>query len=94
MELQILRTLGVADILLDLLAHGPSQKVDYRRRTGLAPSTLMRAHEILFSAGYIETEHDPKRVLFKLSENGREIAELIQEIIHNGTSAPSATNSP
>ncbi len=84
MELRILQKLGVADILLDLLTHGPSQKVEFRRRTGLAPSTLLRAHEILFSAGYIVSERAPQRLVFKLSMTGREIAELIQKIVHVG----------
>ncbi len=81
MDVSLLQTLGVVEILLDLLAHGPSRKVDFRKRTGLAPSTLGRAHALLYTQGYIITEPHPRSLLFRLSPKGERMAKFLREIV-------------
>jgi DNA-binding IclR family transcriptional regulator len=81
MSLRNLQALGVADILLDLLANGPAQKADLRRRTGLSWSTIHRAHKILFDAGMLAIDPHPDLLVFMLSESGTKVAESLRQAV-------------
>lgn len=84
MEPKKLQRVGVIEILLDLLENGPSQKTTFRKRLGLSPTTLVRAHEMLWEGGYLETEPHPRKLLFKLSEKGEYVARLLKEVVEEG----------
>lgn len=93
LDLKHLQQLGVADILLDLLAQGPSQKVDLRTRINLDPLVLMRAHEYLFSNGFLAVVEHPRKLLFRLSVAGITAARAIKHVTSPAPAAKPVTPS-
>jgi predicted transcriptional regulator len=71
---------GIMDTLLYYREHSPIQRIDYRTKVGLSPSTSMHVHELLFEYGLITTHPMSTRLFFKLTKKGKRIADIIYEL--------------
>ena len=81
MDIVTIQKIGVIEILLDLQEHGPSQKVNFRKRLGLSPNTLVSAHEILWEYGYLQTVNHPRKLLYELSPKGENAVRLLRLLL-------------
>jgi len=81
MELTSLEQRGLAQILIYLLDHPGSQKVDYRKVLGIDSKNAMKVHDALWEKGYLEIVPNPRKLLFKLSPKGEYIAMLLKAVV-------------
>ena len=78
---RVIESYGACKTLIFLLEHPEGiQKIDYRRKVGLASTTAIKIHSILFEEGVIQTKSDPNNLLFVLTEKGVKIAKKVREI--------------
>lgn len=81
MRVEDLETFGLIKSLLYLFENEDGvRKIDLRTGAGLAPSTAINIHTILFENQLIENVPDKDRLLFGLTEKGKLIAEKLKEI--------------
>lgn len=79
--MELIESGGMCRILLLYLQNNDGiQRVKYRSELNLGGRAANRNHNLLYEKGLIEIVPNRNKLLFRLTEKGRLIAEKIQEI--------------
>jgi predicted transcriptional regulator len=80
-KFRVLESFYACETILYLSIHPEGvQKVDYRTKLNISPSTAMKLHALFFEYDIIEVKSDPDKFLFVLTEKGKKLASKIKEI--------------
>lgn len=78
---RVIESYGACKSIIFLLEHPEGiRKIDYRTKIGLASTTAIKIHSVLFEEGVIQTKSDPNNLLFVLTEKGVKIAKKIKDV--------------